>query len=150
MTAVKIPARSIIVQVLAADNVTWLPISSLSEVTVDRSANAAVADVTTFDSNGSYEARAMQRGAQLDLSGYLVKDDTTGVQDTGQARCVTLAKATGEASLGQIRYRHPADSLWQVWTAVFEEQKFGGKTNDESAWGMKVTRSGAATTATAP
>ena len=150
MTMVKVPARSIIVQVLAADNVTWLPISSLSEVTIDPSADSAKADVTTFDSGGSYEVRMMQRGATMTLAGFLVKDDTLGTQDTGQARIVTLAKATGEASLGQIRRRFPADNQWTVWTATFEEAKFGGKTNDESSWGATVTRSGAATFTSAP
>lgn len=150
MTMVKIPARSIIVQVLAADAVTWLPISSLTEVSIDPSSDSAKADVTSFDSNGQYEVRMMQRGAAATLSGFLVKDDATGVQDTGQLRVVTLAKATGEASLGSLRFRHPADTTWKVWAAVFEEQKFGGKTNDESAWGANVTRSGATTTTVAP
>jgi hypothetical protein len=119
-------------------------------VTVDPSANSSIADVTTFDSAGAYEARAMQRGKQMDLQGFLVKDDTTGVQDVGQARCVTLAEATGEGSLGKVRFRHPADTQWKQWSAVFEEQKFGGKTNDESSWGCKVTRSGATVLTSAP
>lgn len=150
MTATKIPARSIIVQVLAADNVTWLPISSLSEVTIDPSAESAKADTTTFDSNGTYEGRIMQRGAAMVLAGLLVKDDTTGVQDTGQLRVVTLAKGVAEASIGSIRFRHPADNQWKVWTAYFEESKFGGKNNDESSWGANVTRSGVTTLTTAP
>lgn len=150
MTATKIPARSIIVQVLAADGTTWLPISSLSEITIDPSADSAKVDTTTFDSNGNYEGRVMQRGASMTLAGFLVKDDTTGVQDTGQARVVTLAKGMAEASIGQIRRRFPADSQWTVWTAFFEESKFGGKNNDESSWGATVTRSGAATFTSAP
>lgn len=150
MTATKIPARSIIVQVLAADNVTWLPISSLSEVTIDPSAESAKADTTTFDSNGTYEGRIMQRGAAMVLAGLLVKDDTTGVQDTGQARVVNLAKGVAEASIGSIRFRHPADNQWKNWTAYFEESKYGGKNNDESSWGANVTRSGPTTLTTAP
>lgn len=150
MTAVKIPARNIIVQVQAADGATWLPISSLTEVSIDPSANSSIADVTSFDSAGNYEARAMQRGKSADINGWLVKDDTTGVQDAGQARCVVLAEATGEASLGKLRFRHPMDTQWKQWSAVFEEQKFGGKTNDESSWGVKVTRSGATTLTAAP
>jgi len=150
MTAVKIPARSIIVQVLAADNLTWLPISSLTEVTIDPSSNASIADVTTFDSAGNYEARAMQRGKAMDINGFLIKDDVTGTQDAGQARCVTLAEATGEASVGKLRFRHPQDTQWKNWGAVFEEQKTGGKNNDMSSWGVKVTRSGATTLTSAP
>lgn len=150
MTATKIPARSIIVQVAAADGVTWLPISSLTSVDVDPSSDSAKVDTTTFDSQGTYEGRAMQRGAAMDINGFLVKDDTTGVQDTGQLRLVTLAKAVAEASIGLIRFRHPADVQWKQWTFYCEEQKFGGKNNDESSWGVKITRSGPTVLTTAP
>lgn len=150
MTLVKIPARSIIVQVAAADGITWLPISSLTSVDVDPSADSAKVDTTTFDSNGVAESRIMQRGASMEFNGFLAKDDTTGVQDTGQARVVTLAKGVAEASVGMIRFRHPTSTQWSNWNAVFEEQKIGGKNNDESSWGAKVVRTGPTTLTAAP
>lgn len=150
MAPVKIPARNIIFQVQAADGVTWLPVAGMTEVSVDPSANGATADTTTFDSGGVYEQRVMQRGAMITLAGFVHKDSVTGVQDTGQARVDFLATLTGEASLGSVRFRHPMDTQWKVWGATVEGSAFGGKNNDESSWGAKITRSGATTLTTAP
>jgi predicted secreted protein len=150
MTAVKIPARNLILQVQAADGVTWLPVAGLTSVEVDPNAESAKVDVTSFDSAGSYEGRVMQRGSALTLAGWLIKDDTTGVQDAGQARIDTLGKAVGEASVGTVRFRHPMDTQWKVWSCYVEPGKFGGKTNDESQWGATITRSGATTLTSAP
>jgi hypothetical protein len=150
MAVVKIPARNIIFQVQAADGVTWLPVGGMTEVTVDPSANSATADTTTFDSGGVYEQRVMQRGAMITLAGFVLKDSITGVQDTGQTRVDFLAAQTGESSLGTVRFRHPMDTQWKNWGATFEGSAFGGKNNDESSWGAKITRSGATTLTTAP
>lgn len=151
MAPVKIPARNLIFQVQAADGVTWLQIGGLTELQVDPSANSAKADVTTFDSGGNYEERIMQRGAMITLSGFRIQDSLTAVQDSGQARVDVLSVQTGENSLGSVRFRYgTADPTWKVWSCTVDPSAVGGKTNDESSWGAKITRSGATTTTSAP
>jgi hypothetical protein len=150
MAVVKIPARNIIFQIQAADGVTWLPIGGLTEVQIDPSANGAKADVTTFDSGGNYEERVTQRGLMMTLAGFILKDATTGTKDAGQARVDFLGVQTGEGSLGTARYRHPMDVQWQNVSCTVDPSPIGGKFNDESVWGAKLTRSGATTLTSAP
>lgn len=147
----KIPARDFILQVQAADGVTWLGIGGLKMITVNPADQGKSTDTVTFDSLGQYEELKMQRGASLKIEGYMLKDHLTGVQNTGQLRCEVLGAAVAYASLGSIRFRHPADTLWKVWaTATFELADQGGGNNDVTSWKLTVMRSGASTTATAP
>ena len=151
MGAVKIPARNLIFQVQAADGVTWLQVAGLQELQVDPGANNAKADVTTFDSAGAYEERIMQRGLMLTLSGFRIQDSLTASQDAGQARLDYLGVQVAEASLGAMRYRYGAqDTTWKQIGGTVDPSAVGGKVNDESTWGAKITRSGATTTTAAP
>lgn len=148
----KINARDIIVQVSDGAAVpTWIGIGGLNTVTPNPGENEESVDTTTYDSVGAYEQEIMQRGFSLSLEGFELKDPTTGALDPGQARCTTLATATGYNSLGSVRFRHPMDTLWKVWgAATFSVGEQGGGNNDKSSWKATITRSGASTTATAP
>jgi hypothetical protein len=151
MPTKKINARDIIVQVQAADGVTWLAIGGLHSVKPNPADDEAKADTTTYDSQGTYEQEIMQRGFGLTLEGFQLKDPNTGVLDLGQSRCETLAAQTGYNSLGIIRFRHPMDTQWKNWNAAtFSVGEQGGGNNDKSAWKCSVTRSGPTTLTTAP
>lgn len=148
MAQVKIPARDIIVEVESSTPDEWLPVEHLSSVTPDRSANEAVADTTDYDSQGVYEQLIMQRGATLTLEGQEIKDDSTGELPPGRARLEELAgeDKVGHASLGRIRFRHPMDDNWRVWTCTVTLGASGGAVNDVSAWAVTITKSGPTTT----
>jgi hypothetical protein len=150
VTQVKIPARDMIFEVRAADNVTYVAVSAVSSFLVNPGENEETADTTTYDSDGNYEERKMQRGASIKIEGFMHKDDATGAQDTGQARLETLGTLVGEASLGRVRFRHPMDTLWKVWDCTVSLAEQGGANNDETKWGCTVMRTGASTTAAAP
>lgn len=151
MAVAKLPARNIIFQVQAADGVTWLSVGGLNDFTADPSANSASADTTTFDSGGVYEGRVMQRGAMITIAGLRMADTVTAAQDAGQARLDTLGTLTGESSVGTIRFRYgTADPQWRVWTCTVESSAVGGKNNDESSWGAKISRTAATTLTSAP
>lgn len=152
MTARKVPARDLIVQVSdGAGTPTWLGIAGVKQVMVNPSENEESVDATDYASAGEYEGMIMQRGASIKPEGSLIKDHLTGVQDPGQARCETLATGKAYASLGAVRFRHPQDSLWKVWnTAMFSVGEQGGGNNDLTSWACTITRSGASTTAAAP
>lgn len=147
----KIPARDIIVQVQAADGVTWLGIGGLNSVKVNPGDQEKSTEITTYDSVGQYEQIITQRGASIKFDGYMLKDHQTGAQNAGQLRCEVLGAAVGYASLGAFRFRHPADSVWKVWgTATVSPGEQGGGNNDVTSWAMQVMRSGASTTVAAP
>ncbi|MGH3323262.1 MAG: phage tail tube protein [Streptomyces sp.] len=142
----KINARDIVLQVLAADATTWVEVAGLNSVTVNPGENEETADTTTYASQGAYEQEVMQRGASLVLEGFLLKDDSTGVQDPGQARVEVVGAAVAEESVGQVRFRHPVDTLWKVWNCTVSLAEQGGGNNDKTGWGATITRSGASTT----
>lgn len=147
----KIPARDIIVQVQAADGVTWLGIGGLHSTKVNPGDQGKNTETTTYDSAGLYEQLIMQRGASVKLEGFMLKDNLTGVQNAGQARCEVLGAAVAYASLGSFRFRHPADTVWKVWaTATVELADQGGGNNDVTTWSATVMRSGASSTTAAP
>lgn len=146
MTAVKIAARDIIVQVSDGQvTPTWTAIAGFTTAKLNPSENEENTDITTFDDDGQYSEVIMQRGATLEVEGFMIKDDATGAQDTGQARCEALAAAVGYASRGQVRFRHPVDSQWKVWTATVSVGEQGGENNDMTAWAATFVRCGAAT-----
>lgn len=151
MPTKKINARDIIVQVQAADGITWLAIGGLNSVKPNPAENEEKVDTTTYDSVGNYEQEIMQRGFGLTLEGFELKDPQTGVLDPGQARCEALAQLTGYNSLGTIRFRHPMDTQWKNWAgATFSVGEQGGGNNDKSGWKCTVTRSGPSTLTAAP
>lgn len=149
MTApVKILSRDLIVQVSdGATTPTFLAIGGFTSATINPSENEETADITTFDSVGNYEQFIAQRGGSLEVEGYLIKNNVTGVQDAGQARVEALGALMGYPSLGQIRFRHPVDTLWKVWSVTVTVAEQGGGMNDPTAWGAMFMRSGAQTTA---
>ena len=146
MTATQINARDITVEVQASDGATWNEVKDLTTVTYTPSANEETQDRTTFDSDGEYEGVIVQRGATLKMEGRRLMDPDTGALDTGQSRCEALALLKGTASLGLIRFRYPADTLWTQWTAFFSAGDQGGGNNDAVSWSMTVTKSGASST----
>lgn len=148
MASRKVPARDIIVQVESVTPGTWLGIGGVNSVTVNLSENEEKTETTDFASAGRYEELVMQRGASLAIEGSIKKDHLTGVQDTGQARCEVIGDGLVYASLGAVRFRHPADALWKVWTeATFSLGEQGGDNNAMTSWSVTITRSGASTTA---
>lgn len=148
MTPRKINARDLIVEVADTTGLTWLEIAGITSATVNPGENEETADTTEYASGGNYEQEIMQRGASFALEGFLVKDDTTGALDPGQARCEELAALTGYASLGKLRFRHPMDTNWKVWSATFSVGEQGGGNNDKTSWSCTCTRSGPSTTLT--
>ena len=148
MPAEKIPARDIIIQVEESTADTWAQINQLTSATFNPSENEETADTTTFDSQGEYEQLIMQRGAVMEMEGYLRKDSATGAMDAGQARVEALAKLKGVGSLGRLRFRHPMDGEWQIWNATFTVGEQGGGTNDMTSWAATITKSGPTETAT--
>ncbi|MBF8191657.1 hypothetical protein ITP53_39385 [Nonomuraea sp. K274] len=145
---VKIPARDIILEVETSTDDTFVRVENLASVTVNPASNEESADLTDFDSQGAYEQWIMQRGASLALAGQELKDDTTGALQPGRARVEALAgeDALAAASHGRIRFRHPMDTEWRIWTATFSLGERGGGTNDPSAWAATITKSGLTTT----
>lgn len=148
MTAVKINARDLIVQVESATPGSWLGVGGLNSIVPNPSENEETVDTTTYASAGDYEGEIMQRGASMALEGFLLLDHITGVQDTGQARCETLATQKAFASLGSIRFRHPLSATWKVWAAAtFSVGEQGAGNNAKVPWKCAITRSGPSTTA---
>lgn len=149
MTQRRINARDMIFQVEDSTPSSWLSVEHMQSFTVNPGENEETADTTDFDSLGSYEQEVMQRGSSIELEGQLMKDDTTGVLAPGRARMEAMAgeDKVGYASLGRVRFRHPMDTLWRIWTCTFTLGEQGGGTNDKSSWGATVTKSGLTTTA---
>jgi hypothetical protein len=142
---VKIPARDMILEVELADAVTYQTVGALNTITVNKGENEETEDVTTYDSDGAYEERVMQRGASLTLAGFMHKDNQTGAQDPGQARIEELSDKTLEESIGKVRFRHPTDTEWTVWNATFRLTEQGGPQNANTTWGATIRRSGKST-----
>lgn len=148
MTLRKVNARDIIIEVETDVADTWAGIRpGLTSATINKAENEEVADTTTYGSEGEYEQEVMQRGATMEVEARMLKDDTTGELDEGQARCEVLATKKGAESLGRIRFRHPMDTNWTIWTATVSVGEQGGETNDKTSWNATFTKSGASTTA---
>lgn len=149
MAVRRINARDIIVEVEDETPDTWLPIERLQSATINPGENEETADVGDFDSLGAYEQEIMQRGASMTLEGLLIKDDDTGALPPGRARVEEMAgeDKLGADSLGRIRFRHPMDTTWRIWTCTFSLGEQGGGTNDKASWSATITKSGKTTTA---
>lgn len=147
MTQRKQLMRDMVIQVQAADGVTWLAVAGRNNITINPSENEEVTETTDMDSDGDYEGVPTQRGASLEIEGYLMADHITDAADPGQARCMELADAKGYAGLGALRFRRPAGTSWKVWPeAIFSTGEQSGGNNDVISWSCTVTRSGASTT----
>lgn len=151
MTLRRINARDLIVQVRAADGVTWLGIKDLKNIVPKPGEAEEEENTTTVDSGGNAEQEVMQRGYALDLEGIKNLDHLTGAPDPGQARCEELSTKVGYESLGALRLRHVTEATWKVWAeATFHPGDQGGGFNSKGAWKCTVKRSGPSTTAPAP
>lgn len=145
----QINARDWVFQVLASDGITWVDIAGVNKFTLKRNASEATADTTVFTSAGTEESQAMQRGADMTVEGKWIL--TSGnVRDPGQLRIEVLGLLVGEASLGQIRFRHIVQTLWTVWTAWISLADNAGGNNEKVGWGFTANKSGVGTTLTAP
>ena len=147
MAATEVSARDFIIAVESATPGTWIEIEGENSFKLNPSENEETADRTKFSSGGAYEQWVMQRGASIEVEGLRQSDDITGVQLPGQARCEVLGVAVAAASLGRIRFRHPLDTLWKIWTCTVSLGEQGGGNNDTESWKVTFTRSGATTTA---
>lgn len=143
----KILARDIIIQVESSTPNTWLQIGGVTSATPNPGENAEDADITDFNSGGRPEAIPVQRGASIAIEGQQILDSITGDPDPGQGRCDELGDTLGYNGQGRIRFRHPLQTTWKIWTAVFTPGEQGGGNNDPGAWNTNITRSGAATSA---
>lgn len=149
MAGTKVTARDVILEVSDGTIPTpaWIEVAGLNSLTHKPSENEEATDTTTYDSDGHYEQVVMQRGATLETEGFLLKDAATGALDPGQERCEELAAAMGTASQGEIRFRHPMDTNWRVWTATTSVGDQGGENNDMTSFAVTFTRSGAPSSA---
>lgn len=149
MTQRRINARDMIVEVEDETPDTWLKVERLQNIVVNPGENEEAVDVTDYDSEGSYEQEIMQRGASLTLEGLAWKDNETGALMPGRARVEEMAgeDKLGSDSLGRIRFRHPMDTEWRIWTCTFSLGEQGGATNDKTSWSATITKSGKTTTA---
>lgn len=147
MTAVKINARDIIVQIEDATPDSWLTVEHLSGVTINRGENEEVADTSDFESVGAYEQDVMQRGSSLALAGLELKDHLTGALLPGRARVEEMAgeEKVGYDSRARIRFRHPMDTHWKVWGCTVSVGESGGETNAKSAWAASIVKCGRTT-----
>lgn len=147
MTQRKQLMRDMVIQVQAADGVTWLAVAGRNNITINASENEEVTETTDMDSGGEYEGVPTQRGASIEVEGFLMADHLTDAEDPGQARCMELATKKGYEGLGAIRFRRPAATTWKVWQeAIFSAGEQSGGNNDVISWSCTVTRSGASTT----
>jgi hypothetical protein len=149
MTQRRINARDIILQVESATPDSWLTVENLTNVNVNAGENEETVDTTDYDSDGVYSQEIMQRGASMELEGQMMKDDLTGALPPGRARVEEMCGEgkVGYDSLGRVRFRHPMDTTWRIWTATFTLAEQGGGNNDKTSWGATVTKSGPTTTA---
>lgn len=144
----KVNARDIIIEVETEVADTWAGIRpGLTSATINKAENEEKSETTTYGSEGEYEEEVMQRGASMEVEALMLKDDATGALDEGQARCEVLATKKGAESLGRIRFRHPMDTNWTIWTATVSVGEQGGGNNDKTSWSCTFTKSGASTTA---
>jgi hypothetical protein len=97
MPLVKINARDIQIEVADSSGATWIPVGGLNSAVPNGGENEEVVDTTTFDSGGYYEQEVIQRGATLELEGFLLQDAETGALDPGQSRIDALANQVGFA-----------------------------------------------------
>lgn len=147
MTAVKINARDIIVEIETAAPDTFIGVERLASATINRAENEETVDITDYDSQGAYEQDIMQRGASMALAGLEIKDRTTGALLPGRARVEAMAgeDKVGYDSHAKIRFRHPMDDDWKVWDCTISVGETGGEANAKSAWAATITKSGLTT-----
>lgn len=123
----------------------WLPILGIRKFSLKLSENEESTDTTVFESDGEHESQAMQRGAAMDVEGRMMLTDAD-VRSPGQLRVEALAGLKGNASLGELRFRHEVQDNWTIWDGWVSLGEKGGENNDKTSWGFTFTKSGPAAT----
>lgn len=135
----KYNARDCDFQIESTTPNTWIEIANIN--TFSKSHEEETTDTTTFASNGQAESQKMQIGKSMTIEG--LRDPA----DLGQQRVEEVSEFLGDASLIRFRFKAPADTEWEVWTAHVNLGDQGGGNNDKVSWSATFTRSGASTTA---
>lgn len=125
----------------------WIVVAGVKKFTIKLAENEESADTTDFQSAGTHESQAMQRGASMSCEGQFILTDPGAVRNPGQARIDALGALKGKASLGQLRFRHTVQTTWTIWTGWVSLGEQGGENNDKTSWGFTLNKSGAATSA---
>lgn len=148
MALIKLNARDMIIEVRTDDSPeTWTEIGGLKNFNYNPSENEEKTDTTAFADEGNYNEEKMQKGAMVELEGWLLHDDTTHAQDPGQAYCADVwHELLGPESQGKLRFRHKDAPEWKVWTATCTVGESGGENNDKLPFNASFTRCGASTT----
>lgn len=148
MTAIKIKARDLIVEVETDTPDEWVRVENLDTITINLGENVERAVTTDNDSDGAYEEMIMQRGASMTLNGSELIDDETGDPQPGRGRVEECAgeDKLGYESLNRYRFRHPLRKNWRVWTATTVLGEIGGETNAIGGWSATITKSGKTST----
>lgn len=101
-------------------------------------------DVTSQANAGWTEEIAA--GGQVTLTvekTYLLDDDGT-TRDAAQARCETLARAFGQAAVGQVRVTEASDAT-VTFSANFKVSPFSGGAQDAAKWSCEIKSTGTVT-----
>lgn len=140
MAVTKVNARDWTVEVLAADDITWVEVGGITSIGFDHESQEV--DTTDFDSAGTSEHEVMERGRTYTLEGHFLEDPATGARDTGQARVETLGAQVGAASVDSFRITSPGGTVESFAASVRLGSKGGGN-NDKTSWAATLKRSGA-------
>lgn len=140
-TPTKFLARDLLIEVLdPASGGGYVEIKGVESLT--HSPSSTLANTTDFASAGRMESLMAERGDEVTLSGFRMEDTATGDRDPGQEIVEALGNEISVASLGTFRITTPGGVTY-TFSANVEGTLFGGGHNDPSAWGGKLTVSGA-------
>jgi len=126
---------------------TWHRLNGINSFSLNPAEGEEFADVTKFSDQGNPRRRKMQRGDSITAEGELLRDPDTGALDPGQKRVIEVNKLVGNSGLLRIRYRHPLDTTWEVWTSTVSMGEQGGGTNEMLSFSATFARDGAASSA---
>ena len=141
MVATKFLARDLLIEVLdPSSGGDYTEIKGVESLT--HSPSSTLANTTDFASAGRMESIMAERGDEFTLSGFRMEDVDDGTRDAGQAIVEELAQEISVASIGTFRITSPGGNTL-IFGANVEATLLGGGHNDPSAWGAKLTVSGA-------
>lgn len=141
MTVQKFLARDLLIEVLdPASGGDYVEIKGIESLT--HAPSSTLANTTDFDSQGRMESLMAERGDEFTATGFRMEDSDTGARDPGQEIVEALGNEISVASIGQFRITTPGGIVYGFGANV-EGTLFGGGHNDPSAWGAKLTVSGA-------
>jgi hypothetical protein len=141
----KFLARDLLIEVLdPASGGDYVEIKGVEGLT--HSPSSTLANTTDFASEGRMESLMAERGDEFTLVGFRMEDTVNGDRDPGQEIVEALGDEISVASVGTFRITTPG-GLELNFGANVEVTRLGGGHNDPSAWGAKLTVSGAITPA---